>query len=189
MSHPFFDKNDDKNINLISIGRLIPSKGFRGLISVIEKLNNAKYKKKFNLLIIGEGPEKNALLTIIKEKKLQENIDILNFNDIFLDYIFCSDIFLANSDFEGLNNNIIHALRQGKKVISSDCEFGPREILKNESYGSLVPVGNEQKMVDKILEASKHQCSNEEIDLRIKRAEDFSAEKNSDLLLKAICSI
>lgn len=189
VSHPFFDKNDDKNINLISIGRLIPSKGFRGLISVIEKLNNAKYKKKFNLLIIGEGPEKNALLTIIKEKKLQENIDILNFNDIFLDYIFCSDIFLANSDFEGLNNNIIHALRQGKKVISSDCEFGPREILKNESYGSLVPVGNEQKMVDKILEASKHQCSNEEIDLRIKRAEDFSAEKNSDLLLKAICSI
>lgn len=189
VSHPFFVKNDNKNVNLISIGRLIPSKGFGGLISVIAKLNNAKYKENFNLLIIGEGPEKNALLSIIKEKKLQENIDILNFNDFFLDYIFCSDIFLANSDFEGLNNNLIHALRQGKHVISSDCDFGPREILNNELYGSLVPVGNEQKMVDKILEVSMHLCSNEEIDLRIKRAEEFSAEKNSDLFFKAICSI
>ena len=52
-----------------------------------------------------------------------------------------------------------------------------------------MPVGNEQKMVDKILEVSMHLCSNEEIDLRIKRAEEFSAEKNSDLFFKAICSI
>lgn len=189
VSHPFFDQDENQKVNLISIGRLIPSKGFKGLISAIEKLNNAKHKEKFNLLIIGEGPEKEGLMSIIKENKLQENIDILNFNDVFLDYIFCSDIFVANSDFEGLNNNIIHALRQGKRIISSDCEFGPREILKNELYGSLVPVGDEDKMIDKILEISKHLYTKEKIDLCIKRAEDFSAEKNSELLFKAICSI
>jgi glycosyltransferase involved in cell wall biosynthesis len=86
-----------------------------------------------------------------------------------------------------LNNNIIHALKQGKHVISTDCEFGPREILKNGKYGSLVPPSSEQAMIDKILEISNLPLNKRiQIDHLQEWAEEFSAEKNSEKFLNAI---
>lgn len=189
VSHKFFyDKNQDV-VNLISVGRLIPSKGFKELILIIEKLRENNYETEFRLLIIGEGPEKISLMSLIKERNLDDIVDIINFNESFLDYIFYSDIYLSNSSYEGLNNNIIHSLRQGTKIISSDCNFGPREILENGKYGSLVPVGSQAAMIKKIVEISKIPYSQNKIEECIKRAEDFSAEKNSDLFCEAIHSI
>ena len=185
--HKFFDSHLPETIKLISVGRLIPSKGYSGLISIMERLKKDASNKDFKLLIVGEGIEKNNLWALIKEKKLESNIDIISFNDNFIDYIFQSDIYISNSEFEGLNNNIIHALKQGKHVISTDCEFGPREILKNGEYGSLVPLRSEQAMVDKILEIANLPLSERmQFDHLQEWAEEFSAEKNSEKLLNAI---
>ena len=187
VTHKFFDSHSPKTIKLISVGRLVPSKGYSGLISIMSRLKKDASNKDFKLLIIGEGGEKNNLWALIKEKKLESNIDIINFNDRFIDYIFQSDIYISNSEFEGLNNNIIHALKQGKHVISTDCEFGPREILKNGKYGSLVPPSSEQAMVNKILEISNLPLSKRiQIDHLQEWAEEFSAEKNSEKFLNAI---
>jgi glycosyltransferase involved in cell wall biosynthesis len=187
VTHKFFDSHSPETIKLISVGRLIPSKGYQGLISIVEKLKRGAINKDFKLLIVGEGSEKNNLWALIKEKKLELNVDIIGFNDHFIDYIFKSDIYISNSEFEGLNNNIIHALKQGKHVISTDCEFGPKEILKNGKYGSLVPLGSEQAMIDKILEIANLPLSERmQIDHLKERAEEFSAEKNSEKLLNAI---
>lgn len=186
--HKFFDSHSPETVKLISIGRLTPSKGFEGLISIMARLKKESFDKNFKLLIIGEGSEKNNLWRLIKEKNLESNIDIICFNDRFIDYIFQSDIYISNSEYEGLNNNIIHALGQGKHIISTDCNFGPREILESEKYGSLVPIRSEQAMVDKILEIANLPFINEKeyiIHLQ-ERAEEFSAEKNSEKFLNAI---
>lgn len=188
--HKFFDSYSPEIIKLISIGRLIPSKGYSELISVIEILKKNAGNKDFKLLIIGEGSEQKNLWALIKEKKLESNIDIINFNEHFLDYIFHSDIYISNSEFEGLNNNIIHALKQGKHVISTDCDFGPREILKNGKYGSLVQPGSQQAMVDKILEISNFSLNErKQIENLQERAEEFSVEKNSEKFFSAIKQI
>ena len=89
-----------------------------------------------------------------------------------------------------MNNNIIHALMQGKHVISTDCDFGPREILKNGRYGSLVPLRSKQAMAKKILEISDFPLNErKQIDRLRERAEEFSAEKNSERFLDAIKQI
>lgn len=188
--HKFFNSHSPEIIKLVSVGRLIPSKGYSELISIIEILKKDPNNKDFKLLIIGEGSEENNLWALIKEKKLESNIDIINFSDNFLDYIYQSDIYISNSEFEGLNNNLIHALRQGKHIISTDCDFGPREILKNGKYGSLVPTGSKQAMANKIIEISGLPLNErKEIDRLQERAEEFSSEKNSEKFLKAIKQI
>ncbi|MDQ9787581.1 glycosyltransferase, partial [Acinetobacter baumannii] len=47
---------------------------------------------------------------------------------------------------------LIEALILNKIVISSNCPTGPREILDNGKYGSLVEVGDCNSMAQEILE-------------------------------------
>ena len=57
-----------------------------------------------------------------------------------------------SSRTEGFGNVIVEALELGVPVVSTDCECGPREILENGKWGRLVPVGDYEKMAEKIIE-------------------------------------
>ena len=47
-------------------------------------------------------------------------------------------------------NVILESLSYKCPVISSNCQSGPREILKNEKFGYLVPVNNYRLLAKKI---------------------------------------
>lgn len=148
-SHPFFNKLGKKTV-IISIGRLVESKGFGDLIDAFEVLISEN-KNDYFLLIIGEGKLKESLEEKIKERKLSTYVSIIDFREDFLAYIEHSDLYVSNSMYEGLNNNLIHALSKGKKIISTDCAFGPSEILENGKYGELIPVGDKPALIKSIL--------------------------------------
>ena len=50
------------------------------------------------------------------------------------------------SVYEGLGNAIIEALACGTPVVSTDCPYGPAEILQGGRYGALTPVGDAPAM-------------------------------------------
>jgi len=41
----------------------------------------------------------------------------------------------------------------GAPIVSTDCKYGPAEILENGRYGALVPVGDAAGMAQAILDA------------------------------------
>ena len=53
--------------------------------------------------------------------------------------------------FEGSPNVLVEAMKLKKYIISTDCPTGPREILKNGKYGSLVPVGSYKQIANIII--------------------------------------
>lgn len=187
ISHKFFEQKQEGQINLISIGRLISSKGFIELIDIFAELKNNPLFSNFKLVIIGEGELLPELQAKVLEKKLSDHVDIMKFQQDFIKYIQHSDIFICNSLYEGLNNNIIHALAQGISIISTDCDFGPREILLNGKLGCLVTAGNKKEMVEAIWKVSQE--PNPDDSLHQQRVKDFSIVKISDAFYKLLSNI
>jgi len=138
-------------------------------------------------VIIGEGELLPELQAKVLEKKLSDHVDIMKFQQDFIKYIQHSDIFICNSLYEGLNNNIIHALAQGISIISTDCDFGPREILLNGKLGCLVTAGNKKEMVEAIWKISQEPNPNNS--LHQQRVKDFSIVKISDAFYKLLSNI
>jgi glycosyltransferase involved in cell wall biosynthesis len=68
-----------------------------------------------------------------------------------LPYMKVAKVLALSSLEEGLPTVLIEALAVGLPIVSTDCEAGPREILRDGAYGTLVPVGDSSGMADAIL--------------------------------------
>lgn len=67
-------------------------------------------------------------------------------------YVKNADLFILSSRFEGFPNSLLEALVCGVKVVATDCESGPREILGDEEYGLLAKVNDEKSLCRKMKE-------------------------------------
>lgn len=136
---------------VISVGRLHPTKGFTMLLRAwaeIEKRTNAR------LLILGEGPQREELEALAKELNLDpERFRMPGFVGNPYAYLGKSRLFAFTSVFEGMPLALIEALACGLTVVSTDCEYGPRTILRDGEYGRLVPVNDEEAFAEAAIAA------------------------------------
>lgn len=135
VEHSFFSS---KNTLLVAAGRLNVQKDYFTLIHAFEIA--LKSNSKLRLIILGGGELYEALNNVVNKKCLAEYIDLVGFVDNPYSYIAKADLFVMSSLWEGLPNAMIEAMALGKKVVSTDCIAGPREILENEKFGTLVRV-------------------------------------------------
>ena len=84
---------------------------------------------KCRLVILGDGPERSKLEKLIIDKNQQENIYLLGLQENPFHYLKRSDLFVLSSNWEGFGNVVFEALTCAIPVISTDCEFGPNEII------------------------------------------------------------
>ena len=146
-----FSKN---TLKLISVGRLTLQKDF---ITLFKAINMIK-KRKVELIVIGKGSEKEKLENFIKHNNLTNRIKLIGYKKNPFKYINQAEIFILTSIFEGSPNVLIEAQYLKKYVISTNCPTGPREILNNGKYGSLVKIGD-FKSIAKILQNYNYSLS------------------------------
>jgi len=144
-----FLKIFDKNI-IVSAGRLDPEKGFDDLIVAFSKIYQSI---KHDLMIIGEGREKNNLINKINLLGLNERVSLVGYQSNPLSFFSNSDIFVLPSYGEGMPNVLIEALLSGCTLVAYDCPTGPREVIQEDKFGYLVPLGNVDHLAASILKA------------------------------------
>lgn len=148
-------KDNEKNLlednYIIMVSRLDNvQKDFDTLIKAFKIVNQKR--KDIKLYLLGEGPDREKIENMIKDEDLQEYIKLLGVKKNPYPWIKNSKLLVHSSRYEGFGLVLVEALILGKVVISSNCKVGPREILNNGEYGSLVEVGDYNAMAQEILE-------------------------------------
>ncbi|MEA3490105.1 MAG: glycosyltransferase family 4 protein [Candidatus Omnitrophota bacterium] len=131
-----------------AIGRLSPVKGFKYLIGAFG--NIAGKRPDMRLLIVGKGPEKDALERQIRELGIAGKVLLISGDRPLEKYLSILDIFCLPSVHEGLGLSLMEAMAAGRACIASDVGGLP-ELIKHEENGLLVPSGDPGALSSAIL--------------------------------------
>jgi glycosyltransferase involved in cell wall biosynthesis len=135
---------------IVCVGRLSPEKDHLTLLRAMTLLPKAE---NWRLAIVGEGRERPALEAFARKRGLTERIIFTGqVADPFV-WMKRARLAVCSSVYEGLCNAVIEALACGTPVVSTDCPYGPREILQDGRYGRLIPVGDAAAMAGAIGQA------------------------------------
>ncbi len=121
---------------LLAVGRLHPHKGFDVLLRAFAQLK--EHFPNWDLVILGEGDERDALQSQIEENGLSHRVSMPGRVGNLSDWYADADLYVLSSRVEGLSNTLIEAMASGLPVVAFDCETGPREIIRNGIDGVLV---------------------------------------------------
>ncbi len=133
------------------VGRFHPDKNQALLLKAFSQLDDPRCR----LLLVGKDvPEQ--LTTTVQEMKLENKVILQDLQANIWPWYAISDAFVLSSNVEGFPNVLLEALASGLPVISTDCKWGPREILapgtdypaeqkqvEQAQNGLLVPVNDE----------------------------------------------
>jgi len=111
---------------IVTAGRLIQLKGFDILIEAFSKITK-KYKK-LNLIILGEGEEKNNLQSQIKRHELSNRIKLLGHVNNPIPYFKAAKVCVVSSLVEGFPNVLLQMMSQNSRVVSTTCAGGIDKI-------------------------------------------------------------
>lgn len=134
---------------ILGVGRLVKQKDFSTLIKAFAVV--VRYVES-RLIILGEGVEKPYLRKLANDLGLQNNVDFPGFDLDPFSYMKGAKVFVLSSLWEGFPNALIQALACGCPVVSTNCSYGPSEILAGGKYGKLVDTGDYKDMAKKIID-------------------------------------
>lgn len=158
---------------ILGVGRLSAEKRFDVLIRAFATL---AAERPHHLLILGEGPERPRLQALIEELNLQDRVKLAGYVSNPFPYMRTARMLVVTSEFEGFCNVLVEAMACGTPVVSTDCPFGPHEILQGGKYGRLVPIGD----IGATAEAMRSTLDLDQRSGLHERAQQFSVEASAE---------
>jgi glycosyltransferase involved in cell wall biosynthesis len=145
--HPWFSEHIPI---LVTVGRLTEPKGHLQLLEAFALVRRQVPSK---LVVVGDGELRRTLERRAEQLGVANDVSFTGWKENPYPYIARSSVFVFPSLWEGLGMALAEALACGVPLVSYDCDSGPREILGDGRYGTLVPVGDVRLLADAILKA------------------------------------
>jgi len=156
---------------VISVGRLVPWKGFEKLIESMDLLDGAK------LILVGDGPERKKIERLIEVSGAK----ILYFpkkgHGELLEYIKASDVFVLNTGYEGLSHLLIEAMALGTPIATTSFG-GNSELLENGKSALFFEYNDADDIARKVSKLLKDTASSSELERNAKTLSSRYREGN-----------
>ena len=138
----------DKENFISFVGRLDREKN---VIALLEIFKESKIPADWKLQIIGDGSERKNLEHFVEKNQLQERIIFYGTktSEEILKLLRRSKIFGFTSLKEALPTVLVEAMFCSNAIISYNCNYGPSDIVKNNS-GFLIDVNNKEDFIQKL---------------------------------------
>lgn len=138
------------NLKVLYLGRLSAEKNVACLIQAMEQLKSFK----MSLTIVGNGEEKDFLLTLVKRLELEAVVAFVDGKFDVDDFYQSHDVLVLPSQHEGLGIVILEAFSHAMPVIGSNIE-GIGELLR-DGRGLLFENSNSSSLAQKLSWANSH---------------------------------
>jgi glycosyltransferase involved in cell wall biosynthesis len=134
---------------LIAIGRLNWRKGFPDLLLACKLLRDKK--KNFQLIIIGEGPQRHELEFMIRDLNLTNTVTLAGkqSHTQIREWFSKAQLFVLSSIAEGFPNVVAEAMMAGVPVLTSNCDGIP-ELIKDQKNAFVYETGNVNHLTDQL---------------------------------------
>ncbi len=128
-----------------SVGRLDPVKDFPTLLKGFAELKIRLPAA--TLVVVGDGPIRSDLTRMAHDLGLDSAVIWLGARTDIPALMRCFDIFVQTSIVEGMSNTILEAMATGLPIVATSTGGNP-ELVRNDSNGILVPVGDIQRLAE-----------------------------------------
>lgn len=159
---------------VLYVGRLIPSKDVATLMAAFTRAAIPNTR----LVIAGDGPEKDGLTQLANTLGHAPNVVFTGHVANPWPYYRAASVLVLPSRHESFGNVLVEALACGTPVIAADCPVGPRDILQQGMYGTLVPMGDVQALAAALEKRLSTPLAPDEAERLRKRALDFTLERS-----------
>lgn len=127
---------EEGTFRLLAVGRLVVEKNYPLLLKAFSAL--PKDMNHWSLSIVGGG-DSAELLRLADELGIRDRVEFVGRAGNVSDWFNACDLYVLSSLSEGFPNSLAEAMASGCAVISTDCDTGPRDIIKHKHDGWLVP--------------------------------------------------
>lgn len=134
---------------VLAVGRLTWAKGFDTLIRAWAEV--APAAPDWTLTIVGEGEARPQLESLRAELGLADSVQLPGTRGDIAEAYLQASVFCLSSRYEGFGLVLIEAMAFGLPVVSTNCDAGPRALLRNGEDALVVPVDNPQALAAGLL--------------------------------------
>jgi glycosyltransferase involved in cell wall biosynthesis len=162
---------------ILSVGRLVPWKGFRMLIKVMPQL--FQVNQFFRLVIVGDGPLMKELASIVRAQGLERKVFLVGRKNKkeLAELMAAADVFVLNTGYEGFSHQLLEAMRAGVPVVTTTAG-GNRELIEQGENGFMVRHNDEFNLVEAIKTLHRNEAMRRRfIESGHRTADRFSVER------------
>ena len=175
--HPWFDESIPV---IVSVCRLYPEKD---LPMMLKAFSIAKRQRPMRLIVVGIGPEADHLRAVAVALDISHSVHFVGYVENQYSYMANADVFAMSSVSEGLGCTLQEAMICGTTIVSTDYDYGARELLLDGEYGTLVPIRDPEAMAKALVYAIDNQSDPEKL---MERVREFDIEPYVDELMALI---
>ncbi|MFE9335893.1 glycosyltransferase [Streptomyces sp. NPDC007063] len=128
---------------IVAAGRLIKVKRYDRLLRAFALV--AGVHPDWSLRLYGRGPQQDALRATLHDCDLHDRAFLMGVHSPIETEWAKGSIAAVSSDAESFGMTLVEAMHCGVPVVSTDCPYGPGEIITNGEDGLLAPLGGSEE--------------------------------------------
>ena len=147
-----YPNKKEKYFKILFVGRIHPQKGLVILINAVKELKQVLREKDVQIVVVGDGEQKENLLHQIHELKIENLFEFKGekYGEDLIKEYKSSDIFILPSLYEGFPLTVLEAWASKIPVLTSDVGELPY-IIQNDYNGWVFENKNIEDLKEKIL--------------------------------------
>jgi len=131
----------------LMVGRFTKQKDQITVVNAMKILKD-KYNINNKILFVGDGEEKIKVEELSSKLGIKENVIFIGSREDVQNFYCAAKLFVHSSPAEGFGLVLIEAMQFGIPIVATKSLPGVQEILRDNEYGLVCPVGDAEEMAN-----------------------------------------